>query len=46
MVLIIAGSAGPEKRRLLEEVKVHAENCHKILAEIIGELKENQIICD
>lgn len=39
-------SAGPEKRRLLEEVKVHAENCHKILAEIIGELKENQIICD
>jgi len=37
-------SAGPEKRKLLEEVQVHAENCHKILAQIIGELRKNQII--
>lgn len=37
-------SAGPKKRELLEEVQVHAENCHKILAQIIGELRKNQII--
>ncbi len=38
--------SGPQKRKLLEDVQVHAENCHKILAEIIGELRENKIICD
>jgi hypothetical protein len=39
-------SAGPEKRKLLQEVQVNAENCHKILVQIIGELRENQIICE
>lgn len=39
-------SAGPKKRKLLEEVHINAEKCHKNLSEIIGDLKEMQIVCD